>query len=122
MKWFLFIVFFLLAITCLYSLKLVLAILQQKKMPLRGLLKFTLFERNQFTAREIQSIYFWFGSFVLLVTIPWLYMLFYWLNTDYSFFVALYPLIWVYLVNRVIVFEPSDLIEESSKAKKLRKT
>lgn len=117
MKWFFIAIFIFFVFLSLYSLKSVLSVLQEKKMPLRGLLKFVTFQREQFSSRQIQSIYFWFGSFILLVSIPWFYMLFYWLNTDYSFFVALYLLFWIYLINRVIVFEPADLIEEKAKPK-----
>lgn len=106
------ILFILFLVLSFFLLLKIMSSLRKLQVPVKGLLKFLTFENNRFSSEQKKYIWWWFLSFTILITLPWGYMLVYWLNSDSSFFVALYPLLWLYLFNRVIVFEASDYIEE----------
>ena len=90
---------------------------QNKKIPLRGILKYYL-SSSELSKKEKNYISYWvWGNFLLsLFVCFWLAYFFH--STDHSFLIVLLPIVWFYWLIRAMLWEKSDLVEQRKSKKK----
>lgn len=94
-----------------------LAILSKHGIPLRGIFKKIVMTPELFSDEEYKALLFWKRTGLLYSILPVITQSMLVWNTDHSFWIVLFPMLWYYVLNRFFAWERDDLLEQLRKEK-----